>query len=165
MIWLYWLEKWKMTSLQITPPFLNIELRFSYADKEAAWEMYIELLNCTGFNLGSFVNDGDEKFVLDSIISLFPKIGEIIKRYGRDCLEFTKLSIVVLSQIIRPFAFKWDRLSSAGAFNDFAQRQQFREDFSNLQVDLRRFTGMLGDMAGVEEDLVLLAHVDVESNK
>ena len=39
-----WLEKWGMTSLKITPPFLQMEWTIQAADKNAAWALYIELL-------------------------------------------------------------------------------------------------------------------------
>ena len=43
---------------------------------------------------------------------------EIIKHHGRDCIEFTKIAVVVLNQIIRPFTAKWHRLSASKAFED-----------------------------------------------
>jgi hypothetical protein len=155
MIWRDWLKQWKMTKLQLNPPFLNIELNFADADKDAAWEMYIELLTrITTQTLDT--KDGDEKTALDSIYSLFPTTRSIIKQHGRNSLEFTKLAIVVLNQIIRPFTAKWHKLSVSGAFADPAQRLAFRDELTVLQADLRNYTGMLGQMAGVEADLLLL---------
>ncbi|OQX07179.1 MAG: hypothetical protein BWK73_28765 [Thiothrix lacustris] len=162
MIWLDWLTKWKMTKLQLNPPFLNIELKFADADKDAAWEMYIELLTrITTQTLDTA--DGDEKAALDSIYSLFPTTRSIIKQNGRDSLQFTKLAIVVLNQIIRPFTSKWHKRAVSGAFGDAAQRLAFRQELTELQADLRRYTGMLGEMAGVEADLLQLQPPDGET--
>lgn len=155
MIWLDWLKKWKMQNLQINAQFLQVTLEFHDGDRDAAWEMYIELLTrITTQTLSA--EDGDEKAALDSIYSLFPTTRTIIKQHGRDCLQFTKLAIVVLNQIIRPFTAKWHRVSLSGGFADSAQRAEFRRELAGLQLALRRYTGMLGEMAGVEEDLVLL---------
>jgi hypothetical protein len=162
MNWLNWLTKWKMTKLQINPPFLNIELKFADADKAAAWEMYIELLTRITTQVLD-TKDGDEKTALDSIFSLFGTTRSIIKLHGRDSLQFTKLAIVVLNQVIRPFTAKWHKLSLTGAFQDPAQCATFRAELAALQADLRIYTGMLGEMAGVEEDLILLEQVATEN--
>jgi len=162
MIWLDWLQKWQMTKLQINPPFLNIELKFADADKDAAWEMYIELLTRITTQ-ALHTKDGDEKTALDSIYSLFPTTRTIIKQHKRGSLQFTKLAIVVLNQIIRPFTAKWHKLSIGDAFKNPAQCAVFRQELAALQADLRRYTGMLGDMAGVEEDLLLLERVEAEN--
>lgn len=163
MIWLDWLKKWNMTKLQINPPFLNIELKFNDADREAAWEMYIELL--TRITTQPLVNtQGDEETALKSLHSLFPTTRDIIKRHKRGSLQFTKLAIVVLNQVIRPFTAKWHKQSLAKAFEDQAQCTLFRDELVSLQTDLRRYTGMLGEMAGVEEDLVLLEQADIHNH-
>ncbi|MBU0653899.1 MAG: hypothetical protein KJ914_02080 [Gammaproteobacteria bacterium] len=162
MIWLDWLTKWKMTKLQINPPFLNIELKFADADRNAAWEMYIELLTrITTQALDA--KDGDEKTALASIYSLFGTTRTIIKSHGRESLQFTKLAIVVLNQVIRPFTARWHKLSLEKAFEDPQQCARFRKELDELQADLRRYTGMMGEMAGVEEDLVLLEQVEAEN--
>jgi hypothetical protein len=44
MKWRKWLEKWDMTSLKIKTPFLDMEWEPQDKDKNAAWELYIELL-------------------------------------------------------------------------------------------------------------------------
>ena len=159
MIWRDWLKKWKMTNLQINAQFLQVTLEFGDADRDAAWEMYIELLTRITTQ-ALHTEDGDEKTALDSIYSLFPTTRSIIKQHGRNSLQFTKLAIVVLNQIIRPFTAKWHKRCVSGAFNDSAQRLAFRQELAVLQADLRRYTGMLGEMAGVETDLLLLEQTE-----
>jgi hypothetical protein len=44
MKWSEWLEKWSMTSLKIKTPFLEMDWQPKDEDKDAAWELYIELL-------------------------------------------------------------------------------------------------------------------------
>ncbi|QTR48609.1 MULTISPECIES: hypothetical protein [Thiothrix] len=162
MNWLNWLTKWKMTKLQINAHFLQLSVEFKDADRNAAWEMYIELLTrITTQALDS--KTGDEATALKSIHSLFPTTRDIIKKNGRDSFEFTKLAIVVLNQIIRPFTAKWHKLSIEKAFENDAQCAIFRAELAALQADLRIYTGMLGEMAGVEDDLVLLEQVGSET--
>lgn len=162
MIWLDWLKKWKMTNLRINAQFLTVSLEFNDADRHAAWEMYIELL--TRITTQPLAQEhGDEATALASIHSLFPTTRNIIKKHGRDSLQFTKLAIIVLNQIIRPFTAKWHKLSLAGAFDDPIQCAEFRGDMAALQGELRRYTGMLGDMAGVEEDLLLLEQAEEDA--
>lgn len=150
MKWEKWLEKWDMTSLKITLPFLEMDWNPQEADKDAAWELYIELL--TRISIQKLASeDGDEKTALDSIYNLFELTRDVIKRHGRDCIEFTKIAVVVLNQVIRPFTAKWHRLSIKGEFSDSDQCKLFREELNGLQERLCIYTKMLADMAGVED--------------
>lgn len=150
MQWREWLENWSMTSLKINTPFLNMEWQPQDADKNAAWELYIELL--TRITTQPLAPEhGVEKTALDSVFSLFGLTRDIIKRNGRGCSEFTKLAIIVLNQVVRPFTARWHKLSEQGAFKDNAQCQTFRQELAALQVQLTKYTQMLAAMAGVED--------------
>jgi len=150
MKWKKWLENWNMTSLKIKTPFLDMEWNPEEVDKDAAWDMYIELLTrvTTQPLLKKY---GDEQTALDSIYSLFPITREILKRHGRDAKEFTKIAIIVLNQIIRPFTTKWHKLSLEGAFEKSNYKEEFRNELEELQNKLIIYTKMLADMAGVED--------------
>jgi len=159
MNWKQWIENWKMTSLRISAPFLQMQWEPRKADRDAAWELYIELLTrITTQPLA--LEEGDEKTALDSIYSLFPLTRDTIRRHGKGCVEFTKIAVVVLNQIARPFTAKWHRRSGHNAFEDPSQCAEFRRELADLQDKLRRYTGMLGEMAGVEEDLLSLESGD-----
>jgi hypothetical protein len=150
MIWQDWLQKWKISSLKLNAGFMEVEINPAQSDRDAAWELYIELLTrVTTQKLQP--EDGDEKTALDSIYSLFAITRSTIKHYGRDCFEFTKLAIVVLNQVIRPFTAKWHRISNDGGFDDEATCLQFREELTRLQFFIRCYTQALADMAGVED--------------
>lgn len=150
MKWSQWLENWDMTSLKITPPFLEMEWKPSDHDKDAAWALYIELL--TRIATQPLADgSGDLPGALDSVYSLFPTTRAIIKEYGRGCVEFTKLAIVVLNQIVRPFTAKWHGIQLQGGFNDVDTATQFRVDLEKLRCSLVTYTGMLAEMAGVED--------------
>ena len=150
MQWREWLENWSMTSLRISAPFLNMEWQPQDEDKSAAWELYIELL--TRITTQPLPPEhGVEQTALDSVYKLFELTRDIIKRHGRGCAEFTKLAIVVLNQIVRPFTARWHRLSEQGAFQDPAQCQIFRQELATLQSQLTRYTQLLSAMAGVED--------------
>lgn len=150
MKWRKWLENWDMTSLKISAPFLEMEWNPAEPDKDAAWELYVELLTrITTQPLPD--EDGDEETALQSIYSLFGLTRSIIKSHGRDCREFTKIAIVVLNQIIRPFTAKWHKVSVAGQFNNPDTCKEFRVELNELQEKLRIYTKMLSDMAGVED--------------
>ena len=95
--------------------------------------------------------EGDEAAALESIYKLFGLTREIIKKNGRKCTEFSKIAIVVLNQVIRPFAAKWHRLSIKGGFADPNRSEVFRSELASLQATLRKYTAMLADMAGVED--------------
>ena len=150
MKWSKWLENWNMTSLKINASFLEMEWKPQDADKDAAWELYIEMLTRVATqNLQP--EHGDEETALDSIYKLFGLTREIIRTHGRDCIEFTKIAVVVLNQVIRPFTAEWHKLSLADAFNNESECIRFRDELAELQEILRNYTKMLADMAGVED--------------
>jgi len=159
MKWSQWLEQWGLSKLKINAGFLQMELKPQDHDRDAAWEMYIELLTrITTQPLP--IESGDEQSALDSVYSLFPTTRDIIKRHSRHGKEFAKIAIVVLNQIVRPFTAKWHKEALANGFKDKATCERFRKELSELQEDLRKYTAMLGDMAGFEEDLILLEQVN-----
>ena len=150
MKWRNWLENWDLTTLKIKAPFLEMEWNPAEPDRDAAWELYVELLTrVTTQSLAP--NDCDEKTALDSVYALFPITRSIIKQHGRSSIEFTKLAVVVLNQIIRPFTAHWHRVSIQGGFDGPQTCQQFRLQLSDLQQFLLKYTQMLADMAGVED--------------
>ena len=148
------LQKWGLSSLKIKAGFLEGEFAPKDSDREAAWELYIELL--TRITTQCLLpEDGDEKAALDSVYAIFPLTREILRRHGSGCGEFAKLAIPVLNQIIRPFTAKWHRFSMAGAFKDKGKCDEFRDNLTALQPYLRAYTTALADMASVE-DLTML---------
>jgi hypothetical protein len=145
-----WLANWDLTKLKINVHVLEMEWTPQEKDREAAWELYIELLTrITTQPLPE--THGDEKTALESIYNLFPTTREILKRKGRECEQFTKLAVVVLNQIVRPFTAKWHRLSLEGAFGSPNGRGEFRSDLQALQRDLKNYSRLLADVAQVED--------------
>lgn len=159
MKWKKWLENWDMSSLKIKTSFLEMDWQPKKADKDAAWELYVELLTrITTQSLDDM--HGDERTALTSVFKIFELTREIIKKYKRDCIEFSKIAIVILNQKIRPFTAKWHRISSTEGFNE-TNSAEFRSELKDLQSVLIVYTQMLGDMAGIEEkdDLTKLEEI------
>ncbi len=145
-----WLKKWGMTGLSINAGFLKMEWKPEVADREAAWDLYIELLTrVTTQRLAP--EDGDEATALDSVYSLFALTRETLKHHGRQADSFAKIAIVVLNQVIRPFTAKWHREKLAGAFSKADKCEEFRRELDLLQAELRKYSKMLADMAAVED--------------
>jgi hypothetical protein len=150
MKWRDWLENWGLISLKINLHFLEAEWAPMDADRDAAWELYIELL--TRITTQPLPREhGVEAAALASVYALFGLTRDSIKRHGRQCQEFTKLAIVVLNQVVRPFTAKWHRLSQLGAFQDATRCEEFRAELEEQQAMLREYTRMLADLAGVED--------------
>jgi hypothetical protein len=150
MKWKDLFEKWDMQALKIHIPFLEMDWRPEDADKDAAWEMYIELK--TRVLTQELAPDrGDEETALESVYFLFGITREVLKKYERGCKEFAKIALVVLNQVVRPFTAKWHKLKMEGAFKDEKVCQEFRDELSLLQRTLKHYTKMLAVMAGVGE--------------
>src|SRR5580700_10799811 len=150
MKWQEWFDRWSMKSLKISAGFASMQFAPHDQDRDAAWELYVELL--TRITVQPLAeNEGDEATALESIHSLFPLTREIIRKYGRHGNDFAKLAIIVLNQIIRPFTARWHLASLQGAFKDEKRCKIFRKELADLQMLLIRYTQMLGEMAAVED--------------
>lgn len=151
MKWREWLEEWGMNSLKIKTPFLDAEWKPQEQDKVAAWQLYVELLTrVTTQKLD--LKEGDEYAALSSVHQLFPLTRDILRENGRHCLEFTKIAVIVLNQIIRPFTAKWHPVAKRNGFDDSPELcSDFRVDLDQLQQKLTIYSQMLSEMAGVED--------------
>ncbi len=145
-----WLENWDLTKLKVKTGFLEAEWEPQEKDREAAWELYVEMLTRIATQPLP-VEHGDEKTALESVHALFGITREILRNKGRECVQFTKIAVIVLNQIVRPFTAKWHHLSITGAFSDHEKCKEFREDLVGLQNDLRKYTRLLSEIAQVED--------------
>ena len=151
-------RRFGLERINLNVAVLSADIILSDIDKDAAWELYIEMLTrIVTQPLPAEV--GDEQTALDSVYSLFATTREILRRQGRDAIGFSKVAIPVLNQVVRPFTAKWHRLSLAGAFDAEDGRVEFRAELEALQADLRNYNRMLADIAGVE-DLTDLEYID-----
>ena len=143
-------RNFQLSKVKLGPQWLNLEIDFKPDDREAAWELYVEML--TRIVVQPLpACEGDEKTALDSAYSLFPTTREILRRHGRKAVQFSKVAIPVLNQIVRPFTAKWHREELSGAFNDAVKRSEFRDELCVLQEDLRNYNRLLAEIAGVED--------------
>lgn len=150
MKWSEWLKKWDIPDIKISKSFLDLEFKPKESDKLAAWNLYVELL--TRITTQPLPKDhGDEETALKSVYSIFNVTRDVIKSNGPTCIEFTKMAILLLNQIIRPFTAKWHGLLLQGAFNDRDKCQEFRSELAKIQDRLVIYTKMLADMAGVQD--------------
>lgn len=143
-------EKWNLTGLKVKTPILEMDWAPSDVDKDAAWDLYVELLTrITTQRL--LEEDGVESTALESVYQLFPITQQTLKQHGRKAVGFSRITVIVLNQIVRPFTAKWHRLSENDAFNDPERCKQFREELCQLQIQLKRYTNLLADLAAVED--------------
>jgi len=145
-----WLENAGLSKLKLNLKLLEVEWEPVQHDRDAAWELYVEMLTRI-ITQPIAAEHGDEKTALDSVYSLFPITREILRRKGRRCVGFTKIAVVVLNQVVRPFTAKWHRLSRADAFKHPQQCKAFRAELADLQEDLSKYTRLLGAIAEVED--------------
>ena len=137
-------------NIKLNIGFMRADLLLTDVDSRAAWELYIEML--TRIVTQPLPDEaGDDRTALDSIYSLFPTTREILRRYGPKAVEFSKIAIPVLNQIVRPFTTKWHRLALRDAFNDDTKQAEFRRELQELQIQLTNYNRLLADIAGVED--------------
>ena len=143
-------KNFRLEKIKLNLQVAQVELSFQQEDRDAAWELYVEMLTrivTQPLPAGA----GDEQTALDSLYSLFPTTREILRRRGQGAVEFSKVAIPVLNQVVRPFTAKWHKESLAGAFDNQAKRTEFRRELESLQEELRNYNRMLAEIAGVED--------------
>ena len=144
------LQRAGLEKVQFNARFLHADLNLQTPDKDAAWELYVEML--TRITIQPLPSEhGDEATALESVYNLFPVTREILKRQGRHCIEFTKVAVPVLNQIVRPFTAKWHRAKVEGVFQRKEGCVEFRKELETLQKDLKKYTRLLADIAEVED--------------
>jgi len=144
------LKKHGLKSLRLKTKYLEAEWTSTDCDQQAAWELYVELITRISSQPLS-ADEGDEKAALESIYCLFPITREILKSKGRGCKEFTKISVIVLNQIVRPFTTKWHKECLQGVFSDKTKCRVFRSELKHVQKHLRLYTQLLAEIAEVED--------------
>ena len=144
------LERFGLAKVRLGPKWANVEIKFKGDDQAAAWELYVEMLTRI-VTQPLPASSGDEQKALDSVYSLFPTTREILRRRGKGTVQFSKVAIPVLNQVVRPFTAKWHREALSGAFRDTEKRKAFREQLEQLQADLRNYNRLLAEIAGVED--------------
>jgi len=145
-----WLENWDLKALKIKTGFLEMEWQPQEKDREAAWELYVELLTRTVTQPLPY-DHGDEKAALDSAHALFEITREILRRNGRECIQFSRIAVMVLNQIVRPFTTKWHRQALGEGFSNAAVKTAFRDELGDLQKNLQNYALLLSDIAQVED--------------
>ncbi len=143
-------RKFELEKVRLNAIFIDVEISFQDSDRDAAWELYVEMLTriVTQF-LPKEV--GDEQTALESVYSLFPTTREILRKQGRKTLQFSKIAIPILNQVVRPFTAKWHKEALQNGFDDSTKKEMFRTELQELQKDLCNYNRMLAEIAGVED--------------
>ena len=139
-------RRWGLKSIKLNGKFAQLEFEATDDDMTAAWDMYVELI--TRIATQKLDEDyGDEKTAL--------------KEKGRLAPNFTKIAVIVLNQILRPFLSKWHRRCLAGEFENPESCIEFRKELENIRIQLLCYSRMLAEIAKVE-DLTNLCETNSE---
>lgn len=146
-----WFNKWNLESVKLNAKFLEAEISFNDVDRQAAWELYIELLTRISTQPMHF-NSGDDLTALNSLYSIFSTTRDILKSAGPKAISFSKIAIPVLNQILRPFTSKWHKIFLDN--NNVLSSElkiKFREQLLNLQSDINNVMKVLSEISQVED--------------
>lgn len=144
------LQKYHLEKIRLNLSVIGTDIILKDADANAAWELYVEMLTRI-VTQPLPAEHGDEQAALDSVYRLFSITREILRRHGKDTVQFSKVAVPVLNQVVRPFTAKWHRESLAGGFADPRTRKEFRQQLIVLRRDLRNYNRLLAEIAGVED--------------
>jgi len=101
MQWRDVLAEWGLTKLQLNAGFVSAEFGPQDADRNTAWELYVEL--ATRISTQPLPADqGVDRQALASLYSLFQTTREIMKRHGPSAKSFARIGIAVLNRCFAP---------------------------------------------------------------
>ena len=140
----------KLEDWNLNLKFLSANFTPLRSDEDAAWEMYVYMIT-TVLTQRLESEHGMEEAALTSVYKLLQNTRYILIRHGRNAQRFSKIAIVVLNQMVRPFTAKWHRKCNNGAFSDSIQCNEFRSDLEKLQIELRKYSALLAYISNVED--------------
>lgn len=140
---------------------------FDEKEKEAAWEMYVELV--TRISVVKLEHDeGLLREALSSLHTLFSTTREILRKYGPSVAEpkgdenlsFGYIAVVILNTLIRPVLSKWHPLlldyeSKKGNISPLEHEQnwdkheELREVLEDVRLKLIEYANLLSEVSGV----------------
>jgi len=144
------MNRFHLNSIKINARFAEVDFNFENMDKEAAWELYVEMITRV-ITQPLPKKFGDEEAALNSVYSIFKTVRDILKQKGPKSINFAKVTIPILNQMVRPFTTKWHKESVNNAFTDPEKCKEFREELELLRTTLVSFTKLLAEMAEVED--------------
>lgn len=142
-------EKWGLKEVELSGPFGGATFAPQDPDRAAAWDLYVELVTRIATQRLRD-GEGDEKAALSSLFKLWERLRAALKAHP-GCTEFAKLAIPFFNQRLRPFTARWHRRELANAFADPTQCTLFRAELEQLRQEILHFTGMLSEIAAVED--------------
>jgi hypothetical protein len=150
MKWRDLLGEWGIAKLHLKLGFVEAEFAAQDAERNAAWELFIEL--ATRISTQHLPDEvGSEKQALSSIYSIFPTTREILKSHGPSAQNFARVAIAVLNVVLRPFLTRWhvefEKASTLGP----EKLKQFRTELGMVRTDLVEYANVLARIANVEE--------------
>ena len=140
------------------------------AERDAAWEMYVELLTRVSVaDLGP--EEGLLREALTSLHSLFESTRAILRKYGPAVasagegrvVTFGYLAVAILNGGLRPLLSRWHPLladheerrspevSSVDWERDWAKAGELRAELDEVRVLLTTYAGILGEVCGAEQ--------------
>lgn len=147
MKWRDLLGNWGLSKLQLKAGFVKAEFAPQDADRNAAWELYVEL--ATRISTQALPPAlGVEKSAMASLHSLFALTREILKRHGPGASRFAPVVIAVLNDVLRPFLTRWHGDFDAERILDEAEQALFRQQLEGLRQDMMAYAELLARIAG-----------------
>ena len=139
------------TSINIGVSGTNVGWKLPVEGREAAWELYVEIVTRT--TITDLDDDyGEDQAALSSVYSLFDTTREVLRKHGVRSANLGKVIIPILNETVRPFTTKW-----AGKVNKEVINPEFRNELNELRHKLRGYTAILAHLAGVED----IAHANL----
>ena len=158
-------QKWKLTDLHIEASVLDIPYTPSEEDKNACWDLCVELLMFLkqqwypyGDGVGHFIQGKELMFdywdvdnatffqnFIDRVVALETATGKLLQQHGRKVPCFVKISDIFLNYVVQPFL---GHLNIPGHEH---VREGFDEHLDECVDRVRRYAKLLADVADVKD--------------
>jgi hypothetical protein len=140
-------KKVGLAHLKVNLQFIEAEFNLTNsADQDAAWEMYVELITRVATQ---DLHQGDPKAALESLSKLFAITRDILKNKGRNAINFAKIAVVILNQVVRPFTSQWH--SRIAELEDEDKLLLFKTELQQVQKAVKKYASLLANMLEIED--------------
>ena len=149
MKWRDLLGEWGLSKLQLKAGFVEAEFVPRDMDRDAAWQLYVELATRVSTQTLA-AGQGSDKQAMASIYSLFPTTRAILKSCGPSAQNFARVAIAVLNVVLRPFLTRWHVRLDSDTPLSATDAALFRSELEAIRCDLREYAQVLASIADVE---------------
>ncbi|TAF68308.1 MAG: hypothetical protein EAZ55_00055 [Cytophagales bacterium] len=125
--------------IRLELPYLEADISLENADREAAFELYVDLLCLLPAN---DIEAIEAPYYLEKAASFFAIGRALMHKYGRKAKHFSRITVLLLNRDIRPFTTEWHQYR-----HDSSSYEAMAKAYNRLLPQLQAFVSIYAELA------------------